>query len=40
MGSMIGETDYIYRRERVESYVAITDVFILKFEINDFENML
>lgn len=33
MGSMIGETDYVYRRERADSYVALTDVFILKYDI-------
>jgi len=40
IGSLLGETDYIYRRERAESFVAITDVFILKLEIGVFETIL
>lgn len=39
-GSLLGETDFVYKRERAESYVAITDVFVLKYEISVFENIL
>lgn len=40
MGSLIGETDYVYRRERAESFIALTDVHVLKYDINVFENIL
>ncbi|CDW78950.1 UNKNOWN [Stylonychia lemnae] len=39
-GSMIGETDYIYKRERVDSFIAGTDVYILKFELEVFKIIL
>jgi hypothetical protein len=36
-GSMIGETDIIFKRERADSFIAGTDVYILKFELDVFK---
>ena len=32
VGNIIGESDFVYRRERVESFVTVDDVYAVKFE--------
>lgn len=37
---MLGETDLIFKRERAETYIAGTDVYILKFDIEIFNHLM
>lgn len=39
-GSIFGITDIIYKRKRIENFVAVTDVSLLMFSIAHFEEML
>jgi CRP-like cAMP-binding protein len=39
-GTMFGETDIIFKRELLESYMAKNDCYILKLERNIFEQIL
>lgn len=36
-GSIFGELDIIFKRERVDSYLASTDVYLLKYDIDVFQ---
>jgi hypothetical protein len=36
VGSIIGETDLIFKRDRVESYEAVNNVYVLKYDAGDF----
>ena len=39
-GSLFGESDIIFKRERKDKYIAETEVYIFKYERKIFENML
>ncbi len=39
-GSIFGEVDIIFKRERLDSYLAISDVYLLKYEIQVFQQIL
>ena len=36
-GSMFGEVDIIFKRERVDSYQAVSDVYLLKYDLDIFQ---
>ena len=40
VGSIIGETDIIYKRSRCETYVAMDNVYVLKMDRIIFEEVL
>lgn len=39
-GTMIGETDLYFKRERVEEYRTMTKVLVLKLKNSDFQSIL
>lgn len=40
VGAIIGETDLVFKRERVESFEAVNNVYILKYDAVDFINIM